>query len=340
VPAEIDLESPPCPLCRGEDYRVLITEAKDRVSRKPGVFQVQECRTCGLAVTRPRPTAQHLPSFYEQVYSGAGAARARASQAGAIGALVAAYRLRAVRKFCALRPGQRLLDVGCGYGAFASQAARKTGCEVTGLDMDAACLSAALDPTRVRYVAGTLTELAGERGTFDVVTFFESLEHHADPVEALRAAGELLKPGGICVIEVPNFGGFWRQVFGTWWLPLLVPQHLAHFTPATLRAAFAAAGFDVLAPAKSMFYPVESTASLGLWLNELLGRPIRRYRLRWSRPDAVLLLGVLALWWLLVEVPAQLVLAFAGRTGHQLMAGTPRTRLASSRTPSRPAGLH
>jgi 2-polyprenyl-3-methyl-5-hydroxy-6-metoxy-1,4-benzoquinol methylase len=326
VSADSFLESPPCPLCHGDDYGVLIADARDRVSRKPGAFQVQACRTCGLAVTRPRPTAQHLPFFYDQVYSGRGAARARTAQAGAIGMLVAAYRLRAVGRFRRLGPGQRLLDVGCGYGAFAAHAARETGCEVTGIDVDAGCLSAAMDPTRVRYVAGTLAVLEGERGRFDAVTFFESLEHHAEPVQALRTARELLKPGGVCVVEVPNFDGFWRKVFGGWWLPLLVPQHLAHFTPATLRATLSAAGFDVLGPARSMFYPVESTASLGLWLNERLGRPIRRYRLRWTRPDAVLLLAVLALWWLFVEVPAQCILTFAGRTGHQLIgAARPNT---------------
>jgi len=324
VPAAVELESPPCPLCRGDDYRVLIADARDRIARKPGVFQVQECRTCGLVVTRPRPVAQHLKSFYEHVYSGRGAARAQATQAGAIGMLVARYRLRGVARFHRLGPGQHLLDVGCGYGAFASQAARQTGCQATGLDMDEACLSAAIDPMHVRYVAGTLADLALGQGRFDVITFFESLEHHADPVEALRAARALLKPGGVCVVEVPNFGSFWRRVFGTWWLPLLVPQHLAHFTPATLRATLSAAGLDVLGPPASMFYPVESTASLGLWLNERLGRPIRRYRLRWQRPDGILLLALLALWWLIIEVPVQLILALGGQTGHQLVGASRR----------------
>ena len=73
-----------------------------------------------------------------------------------------------------------------------------------------------------------------------------------------------------------------------------------------------------------MFYPLESTASLGLWLNRVLGRPIRGYRLRWTRPDGALLLLVLFIWWLVIELPTQDLFAATGLTGHQLMVATPR----------------
>ena len=314
-----DLEFPVCPLCRGFDFDVVIERARDRVSRKDGDFQVHRCEGCGLVMTRPRPKAAALALFYEGTYSGPGAGRARTVQAGIVGDWVARYRLRAVRNLQPLDQGQRLLDVGCGYGAFAARARRATGCEVVAVDIDAGCIADALDAQYVRYVCGTLADLRLEPAQFDVITFFESLEHHAEPMQALRTAWDLLKPGGICVVEVPNFSGFWRPVFGTWWLPLLVPQHLVHFTPATLRRSFDAAGFEPLSSHAAMFYPVESTASLGLWLNERLGRPIRSYRLRWRRPDGVLLLALLAVWWALVEVPSQALLAMAGRTGHQLM---------------------
>ena len=125
----------------------------------------------------------------------------------------------------------------------------------------------------------------------------------------------------LCVVEVSNFSGVWRDVFRTWWLPLLVPQHLVHYTPQTLRRTLEAAGFRVDHPHTAMFYPAESTASLGLWLNRLLRRPIRGYRLRWTRPDALLLIAVLLAWWCAVEVPLQVLFKLLGRTGHQLMAG-------------------
>lgn len=312
------VETPPCPLCGGTDYRPLIASARDLLARKRGEFGVQACRGCGLVATRPRPTAQQLAYYYDQVYSGSASSMARALQTGPAGRAVARYRWRVARRF--VPPGARLLDVGCGYGALLQQA-QQAGHACSGLDMDAGSIAQALDRERIDYRVGTLEDAGFAPASFGAVALFESLEHHADPVQALRAVHGLLAPGGVCIVEVPNFASPWRRLFGRWWLPLLVPQHLFHFTPGTLRRTLEAAGFEVAAPARGMFYPTESTASLGLWLNERLGRPLRAYRTRAARPDGLLLLILLALWWVAIELPSQALLAAAGRSGHQLMVG-------------------
>lgn len=221
-----------------------------------------------------------------------------------------------------LSSGKRVLDVGCGYGSFLAALADASTCDLVGIDTDAGSIADALRRERIRYECGGIDSAALDAGGFDAVTMFESLEHHRDPVDALRHAFRLLRPGGVCVVEVPNWAGAWRRVFGSWWMPLLVPQHLYHFTPASLRAALIAAGFEVRGRHRSMFYPLESTASLALWLNARLGRPIRRYRPRLRRPDGLVLVALLALWWLVVEIPAQAALMLAGRTGHQTLVGS------------------
>jgi SAM-dependent methyltransferase len=312
------LVAPPCPLCGGTDYATLLPSVRDRLNGKSGVFAIARCAACGLVATRPRPSPARLADYYRGVYAGRAA---RTLQAGPAGRWVARLRTRIVRAATGLDRGQRLLDVGCGYGTFLAAAQRATGCEAHGLERDAASVAGALAPAAVRYHLGSLDTAALPAGSFDVVTLFQSLEHHEDPIAALRAVHALLKPGGACVVEVPDFDGAWRRVFRAWWLPLLVPQHLFHFTPRTLRQALEATGFEVPRPHRSMFYPAESTASLGLWLNARLGRPLRGFRLRWQRPDGVLLLALLAAWWLLVELPSQALLVALGRSGHQLLVG-------------------
>jgi SAM-dependent methyltransferase len=297
----------------------VLAAARDRVLRRQGEFNVARCTGCGLVATLPRPDEAQLRSYYEGAYSGGTSAVVRAYQRGAIGRWVARRRAAAVGRHVALRSGT-IVEVGCGYGALLRTLHEDHGCTVVGVDSDEGSLAQALRRDAIAYHCGTLESLGLPAARFDAVLFFQSLEHHRDPVRALAEAARLLKPGGVCVVEVPDFDGFWRHVFGTWWYPLLVPQHLFHFTRASLAQAFAAAGLTLAGPHRSMFYPLESTVSLGLWLNERLGRPLRRFQPRLARPDGWLLFALLAAWWVCVEVPVQALLVAAGRSGHQLMA--------------------
>ena len=155
-------------------------------------------------------------------------------------------------------------------------------------------------------------------GTMDWITFWESLEHHAEPVEAMKHAYTLLKPGGYCCVEVPNFDGFWRFIFGRYWLPLLIPQHLYHFTRDSLSQVARKAGFDQPAHYQCMFYPLEGVASLGIALAKLLRSPPPGSPPSWRTPFDLTILMCLAVVYLVMEIPSQLFLSLLGRSGHQM----------------------
>ena len=286
--------------------------------RKPGTFEVHVCDACGLAATRPRPTADGLGFYYEGTYSGEGEEGMRRFQTeSALGRLIARYRLAVMRKARRLGAADHLLDVGCSYGGFLRVARKDTGCRTSGIDLDAGSIEKAVDRDVTDYHVGLLTgvELGDRR--FSVITFFESLEHHTDPVAALRRAHDLLLPGGLCVVEVPNFGGLWRRVFRTYWLPLLIPQHLYHFTPTTLRRALEAAGFQRVVHQQTMFLPLEGIASLGIWLARVLRSPPPGSKPSWRTPiDVTLALALVALYFVF-EIPSQAVLRVLGLAGHQ-----------------------
>ncbi len=98
-----------------------------------------------------------------------------------------------------IRPGNRVCDVGCGYGATARWLTRRFDAEVTGLTVSgeqyryAEAQSAAEGPTyRLQdWLANDLP-----RDAFDRVLFIESLSHMADQRKALREAARVLRPGG------------------------------------------------------------------------------------------------------------------------------------------------
>jgi len=105
--------------------------------------------------------------------------------------------------------GKRVLDVGCG-GGLLSEAMARRGANVTGIDLGAATvevaeLHALESGLSIRYLRESAEQHAlHSPGTYDVVTCLEMLEHVPDPGAVLRAAHDLVKPGGCVVVSTLN----------------------------------------------------------------------------------------------------------------------------------------
>jgi SAM-dependent methyltransferase len=99
---------------------------------------------------------------------------------------------------------------------------------------------------------GTAEELPPQvkAGRFDVVTMTHVLEHCVDPLLALRNAAELLTPGGLLFIEVPNNEAIAARRSGTCWFHFDAGRHLNFFTPDSLATAVQRVG---LAPVNRVF---------------------------------------------------------------------------------------
>ena len=106
--------------------------------------------------------------------------------------------------------GKRVLDVGCGGGILADSMARR-GAKVLGIDLATKALKVAqlhaleAGTLDVSYREISAEALAGEqRGSFDVVTCMEMLEHVPDPSLVVNACAELVKPGGYVFFSTIN----------------------------------------------------------------------------------------------------------------------------------------
>jgi hypothetical protein len=72
---------------------------------------------------------------------------------------------------------------------------------------------------------------------------WHSLEHVHRPLAILRAAFDLLVPGGKLLVATPNIDGLPFTLFGRSWFGLDLPRHLTHFNPQTLTLMLQTAGF-------------------------------------------------------------------------------------------------
>jgi SAM-dependent methyltransferase len=263
-----------CPVCGCADREVFYEGLRDRAFRAaPGAWTLMRCRECRSAYLDPRPDPQTIELAYRSYYTHGTAAppppvgRLRQGLAGDYrrarwgyeqGPAVPGGRLipriaasrgalvdREIRHLPAT-PGGRLLDVGCGSGAFVAQM-EALGWRAEGIDPDPAAVAGARE-AGLEVRQGMLADLdpAEHAGAFDAVTLSHVIEHLHDPAGDMRRIHALLRPGGLLWIATPNLEALGLRRFGRDWLGLDPPRHLVLFTRASLERLVRDAGFDPL----------------------------------------------------------------------------------------------
>jgi SAM-dependent methyltransferase len=258
-------------------------------------FDVVECVECGLARTAPQPSPDELDRYYPSGYH-------RASKRYRLGldkSLSVLHRAR-IRRLERLTGGPgRVLDVGCGPGWFLDQM-RRRGWETRGTERSGSAAQLARDVLNLDVRAQELDELLAEGVSYDAVVLWHVAEHVHDPAKVLLNIARLLRPGGVLMIAVPNFGSPEARIGKDGWFHLDVPRHLFHFTAATLRALLADAGLVPqqvvhVAPEYDIFSFVQTAQNrLGLPAN-LLYDVLRRPQSRLAHVGSRSWLSVVAL---------------------------------------------
>ena len=118
-----------------------------------------------------------------------------------------------------------LLDVGAGTGEFL-KAAKEKSWKVTGVEPNQNAVALAQEKGIVLYPE--LKDLINQK--FDVITLWHVLEHISNLEEVVKELSELLKPGGILVIAVPNYNSYDAKHYKEFWAAYDTPRHLWHFS--------------------------------------------------------------------------------------------------------------
>lgn len=224
-----------CSVCLGRDIDVM--DAAKALNR---------CQRCGFVFDSPRPTVEALVEFYSRAtqYDGWVADREVRDRL---------WRRRVEMVLRHSRPGN-LLDIGAGIGQFLAHA-RPHFDHVTGTEVSDSAVRLAKQRYGLDLLKGQV-EVMDVEARFDNITIFHVLEHVPDPARTVARCVELLKPGGMLFVAVPNELDALRprikQTLGRAGikryagrsvpdLPRIVLDgsieeiHLSHFTVSTLR---------------------------------------------------------------------------------------------------------
>ncbi len=156
----------------------------------------------------------------------------------------------------------RILDIGCGHGAFLA-IMRSAGWEVMGLDVCPRGLAAARE-RGIPVGHGTVEELVEGPVTpplFDAVSAFYVIEHLADPLGFLRACRAVLRPGGTIYLRFPETTPL-KDLLARFSIDNRLydaPFHALDFSPRAMGNALATAGFqDVRVRVGGFTVPIRS----------------------------------------------------------------------------------
>ena len=206
------------------------------------------CLDCGLVYTNPRPALSVLMGSYEEEYSEAHEEPELLRQRQVM------YRLE-LAEILRRRHGGRFLDIGCGTGEFLSLL--RDHFEVYGTDVSRHYIEQARSRYGLEHLSvGQLGEVGFDDSFFDVVQMRGVLQHVPDPLSQLREAFRITKPGGMLIISAtPNIASPAARCFRGHFRLLAPDQMLYDFSPRTLQALLAKAGFRV----QGFTYPYVNT---------------------------------------------------------------------------------
>ena len=208
-------------------------------------YYYYRCPSCGLVSTYPLPDSAAIEAHY-----------ARKFKEGNY-QLFREYSEQYIRVYsgfvqtldCKLQSyalkfrGLKVLDIGCFTGDFL-ELLQSRGADVYGLELQGQAVEIANRNLPGRIFKADVFSNDFPQMEFDIITLLAVIEHVIDPVKLLRRSAELLKEGGILMLQTPNSASFLARAMGKLWPPYAPIEHIHLFTRKSLELALRELGFE------------------------------------------------------------------------------------------------
>lgn len=250
-----------CVVC-GETKLTFLYKGRDRLHFLPGEFPLYRCDRCGLIMIQPPLSQETLSLYYPDDYlnyhhadTAAFTNDAKKGRKGflrrlrhpikAMNGLIYSRILDQNRPFSP-GPGKKVLDVGCGDGAYLL-AERAAGCDCFGLDISQDALRRLQKKDAgIKTFCGSLWEARYPDDFFDAINLCNVLEHVNETKKLLSEVKRILNKAGYVRVQVPNSSSCTFRIFGRYWMALDTPRHVYVFSSSNLQLLCNSMGFDIV----------------------------------------------------------------------------------------------
>jgi 2-polyprenyl-3-methyl-5-hydroxy-6-metoxy-1,4-benzoquinol methylase len=225
-----------CPYCGAVDSQL--------IQRKHGLLDLRRCFSCSLMFRWPKDSVQDNESFYQNDYRQGMTPEQWVGDKEALCATVDFNMSARIRLLRTLAPTGYVLDYGSswGYGTYRMAA---SGYNAVGFEISRTRAELAVKHFGVRTIT-CAQELDEYKLAFDVIFASHVLEHLPSLNGVFERFIDLLKPGGLLLIFVPNCGGRNARSCGVRWGPMCCEEHTMAFEAEFFERNLPRQGFSVL----------------------------------------------------------------------------------------------
>jgi len=233
-----------CPVCSGGKFSHQFDCTDRLVSYRE--FPIDKCESCGFLFTQDAPDENVIGSYYQspEYISHTGGGRSFTDILYGIARIIMLKSKQCtVNRLTHKRSGS-VLDIGAGTGHFVKKM-QSNGWNAKGIEVSDDARKYASEVNGVQLYESISNESVGT-GKFDAVTMWHVLEHIHDTGAMLKKVSDIIKPGGILIVAVPNCKSADARYYRENWAAYDVPRHLWHFDSKSLCKTVEIQGFTLI----------------------------------------------------------------------------------------------
>ena len=229
-----------CPLCNSEKFDVF-----KEVEYPEGTLKISRCNNCTISFSSTRLTDEYLKSkFYNKDYE--------EDIVGQKKYEILSHRFfqDIFNKIKRIKTGGKWLDIGCGKG-YLLDIASKNNFDCYGIDIN----DDFIENEKINFFNKDLFDLDFDNNFFNIITMCNTLDHIGLPKLYLEKVLNILKPGGILFVHVPNEYYFDRALFSnfTQYSPNVHLVNYSHKNIVNVLEKFGFSNISFLSPKYKKF---------------------------------------------------------------------------------------